>query len=430
MQTITLFELNSLVQDVIESTLDHSYWVEAEISELRVVGGNCYIDLIEKAPNGNTPIARARANCWRFTWERVKDDFEQATNSSLAPGMKVLLQVAATFHPAYGFSWNIKDIDPTFTMGDMARKRKEIIQRLTEMGILEWNKELALSPFARRIAVVSSGSAAGYGDFTNQLSSNDYGLSFSTTLFPSVMQGEAVEESVITALSKIYSRCEDFDAVVIIRGGGAVSDMSGFDSLRLAEAVARFPLPVITGIGHDRDECVLDIVSNTRVKTPTAAAAFLIDNLHATMQRIEEAQDAIVNSVRRRMQLEALRIQKLSASLPSQARLLLSREDARLTRCADSIAVAARQRLTAGGAAIDKLMIRIPAAAKAIVVNGSHRLQVINQRLYDLDPQRVLDRGYSMTIANGKVVRSAKSVTTGTLLTTRLSKGTITSEVK
>ena len=294
---LTLYELNSLVREVIECEMPNEYWVEAELSECKESKGHCYMELIEKDEKNATPIAKASARCWASKWMLIRPYFERTTGQQLHAGMKVLLKVYAQFHEAYGFSWIVTDIDPTYTLGDMARKRQEIIRQLKEEGVFDLQKELRLPLFCQRIAVISSETAAGYGDFCNQLFDNPYGFKFETQLFPAIMQGEGVEQSIIAALGKIFSEYSEysddsdspFDCVVIIRGGGATSDMSGFDTLALAENVANFPLPIITGIGHERDESILDMVSHTRVKTPTAAATFLIDHLKTVMDSLNDA---------------------------------------------------------------------------------------------------------------------------------------------
>ncbi|MCI6672463.1 MAG: exodeoxyribonuclease VII large subunit, partial [Prevotella sp.] len=242
-KTLSLYELNTLVGQVIESTMPNAYWVEAEVSEAREHSGHLYLELIEKDDRTHTPIARASAKCWRTTWSVINSNFQRITGMRLRTGIKLMLQVYAQFHPQYGFSWIVADVNPEYTMGDMARKRKEIIEQLKAAGIFDLQKELVISKFANRIAVISSESAAGYGDFVNQLLGNDYGLPFYTTLFPAVMQGEQVERSIIAALDSIHTQEENFDCVVIIRGGGATADLSGFDTLALAENVANFPLP-------------------------------------------------------------------------------------------------------------------------------------------------------------------------------------------
>ena len=248
----TLFELNRLVRQSIELSMRGEFWVEAELSEARENNGHCYMSLVQKDEVGNTPLAKASAKCWHSSWLPLRQKFEKITGMRVCPGMKVLLKVYPQFHEAFGFSWIVVDIDPTYTLGDMARRRMEIIKRLEEEGVLELNKQLPLPMFMQRIAVVSSPTAAGYGDFRDQLQANPYGYQFSITLFPATMQGEDVEQSIVGVLNEIYQREADFDCVVIIRGGGASSDLSGFDSLALAENVANFPLPVIAGIGHER----------------------------------------------------------------------------------------------------------------------------------------------------------------------------------
>ena len=324
---LSLYELNSLVRDVISMSLPDSYWVEAELSEAREgYGGHCYMELIEKDEHSNTPIAKAHASCWRNRWMLLKPQFERVTGQRIHAGMKVLLKVHAQFHENYGFSWIVDDIDPTYTMGDMARKRMEIIQTLKEEGVFDLQKELKLPMFCQRIAVISSATAAGYGDFCNQLADNGYGLQFTTALFAATMQGEGVEQSVISALNRINEEWENWDCVVIIRGGGATSDLSGFDTLALAENVANFPLPIITGIGHERDESVLDMISFQRVKTPTAAAAFLVDHLTEVYARIEDAQEAIVNYVKRRLQVERMKFERLSTQIPTLFSLVKVRQ--------------------------------------------------------------------------------------------------------
>ncbi len=404
----SLLQLNALVRESIEQSLPDEYWVEAELSEVRESRGHCYMELIEKSADSNTPVAKAAAKCWRSRWLMLRPYFERTTGHTLHAGMRVLLKVYPQFHENYGFSWIVVDIDPNYTVGDMARKRMEIIQTLKEEGVFDQNKQLSLSPFAQRIAVVTSATAAGYGDFCNQLASNDEGFIFSTRLFPSVMQGEGVERSVISALDAINASMDEFDVVVIIRGGGATSDMSGFDTLLLAENVANFPLPVITGIGHERDECVLDMISHTRVKTPTAAAAFLIDNLAQTQSRISYCGQMLTTLARRRLETERLRLAPLAGNVSSAARLSLS---------------AARHRL-------QLLQQRLAPLAGNRLLRERQRLALLRQKTEMLNPELLLNRGYSITLLDGKVVRSASQVKPGDLLETRLQQGKIYSKVE
>jgi exodeoxyribonuclease VII large subunit len=387
----TLRQLNLMVRDAIEMQMPDEYWVEAELSECRERGGHCYMELIEKDEQTNTPVARASAKCWRQTWQIMQPHFERVTGQPLHAGLKVLLRVYAQYHEAYGFSWIVTDIDPTYTIGDMARKRQEIIRQLKEEGIFDLQRELCIPLFAQRIAVISAAGAAGYGDFCRQLDDNEYGFKFEVTLFPAIMQGEQVERSIIDALNNIYSLTShpspltsQFDCVVIIRGGGATADLSGFDTLALAEHVAQFPIPIITGIGHDRDESILDMVSNTRVKTPTAAATLLIDNLRQVLERLNIAQQRI--------------------SLMGH------------------IIIDARHR-------IEMLQQRLSTAIERMMTNQKHRLSQIELLLQSFDPQLLLSRGYSITLHHGRAVRDPQQLKAGDEIETRVEKGTIRSVV-
>ena len=397
-----------MVRDAVETQLPDEYWVEAELSECRERGGHCYMELVEKDASGNTPVARASAKCWRQSWQLIQPYFERTTGQPLRAGLKVLLRVYAQFHEAYGFSWIVTDIDPTYTLGDMARRRQEIIRQLKAEGVFDLQRELRLPTFAQRIAVVSAAGAAGYGDFVRQLEDNGYGFRFTVSLFPAIMQGEQVEQSVISALNQIYDHLADYDVVAILRGGGATADLSGFDTLALAENVAQFPLPIITGIGHERDESILDMVSNTRVKTPTAAAALLVDHLAKVWQRIDDAQQRITQAVGQRIANQQLRIASLSALIPTVTLRLLSDQRHR----------------------IDMLQSRLPVAIERQLTNSRHRLEQLRLMLQGFDPQLLLSRGYSITLHNGRAVRDPRELHPGDEIETRIEKGTIQSIVK
>ena len=402
-----------MVRESIELSMPDEYWVEAELSECRESRGHCYMELIQKDELSATPIAKASAKCWANKWLTIRPYFERTTGQQLHAGMKVLLKVYPQFHEAYGFSWIVSDIDPTYTLGDMARKRQEIIQKLKAEGVFDLQKELHLPMFCQRIAVISSQTAAGYGDFCNQLADNPYGFQFQTQLFPAIMQGEGVEQSIICALENIYDSQfsylnSKFDAVVIIRGGGATSDMSGFDTLALAENVANFPIPIITGIGHDRDESILDMVSHTRVKTPTAAAAFLISHLKEVLDVIDNSQDLITRYAQQKLSTLNSQLSTLSESIPRLFSLVKTRQEAK----------------------IESLWIKIPMLLERKLTGDTHRLQLIEERLKALDPTLLLARGYSITMHNGRAVRDASQLPPGTEIETRLARGTIHSIVK
>ena len=422
-QHITLLELNSLVREVIECEMPNEYWVEAELSEYRESHGHCYMELVqyEESPAGAaghaavpqqhtlraaTPLARASAKCWASKWMLIRPGFERTTGQRLHAGMKVLLKVYAQFHEAFGFSWIVTDIDPTYTLGDMARKRQEIIRQLKEEGVFDLQKELTLPLFCQHIAVISSETAAGYGDFCNQLADNPYGFQFQTQLFPAIMQGEGVEGSIINALERIYD--QPFDCVVIIRGGGATSDMSGFDTLALAEHVANFPLPIITGIGHDRDESILDMVSHTRVKTPTAAAALLIDHLKEVLDTVNNAQNSITRLVQQKLSTLSAQLSSVSEAIPRLFSIVKTRQEAK----------------------IDALQQRLPMLIERRLLAENHRLQLMEEKLKALDPQLLLKRGYSITLHKGRAVKDATTLKAGDEIETRLAQGLIHSIVK
>ncbi len=426
---LTLYELNNLVSEVISSVMPDEYWVEAEISELRVVRGNCYMELVQKAEDTRTPVARASAKCWRTYWILVQSSFERVTGRQLCPGMKVMMRVHADFHEAYGFSWIVTDINAEYTLGDIARRRREIIARLKEEGVFDLQKELIIPLFAQRVAVISSDNAAGYDDFCNQLQNNEKGLAFSVKLYPAVMQGESTEDSVIEALDRIYKDEDKFDVVVIIRGGGATSDLSGFDTLSLAENVANFPLPIIVGIGHNRDESVLDLVANMSVKTPTAAAAFLIDRLATVAARVDAAATSLSKYVTNRIEQEKSRIKYLSTVLPSLYAAVKSRENMRISRMSDSLYVAVRQIVASEKARLDLMPQRLSGAWRQAVTGESHRLQMLEQRVAASDPKRMLARGYTLTLHDGRAVTDLSSLKKGDMLTTLFAGGEVVSEV-
>ncbi len=426
---LTLFELNSLVSNVIDTAFDHAFWVEAELSEAREVRGHCYMELIQKDIFSATPVARASAKCWKSTWARLKPKFERATGQELHAGLKVMLLVTANFHEAYGFAWIVQDIDPTYTLGDMARKRLEIIRQLKEEGVFDLQKELTIPMFAQRVAVISSENAAGYGDFCHQLLDNDYGFAFSIRLFPAIMQGEQVETTVINALNDIYNNVDDFDVVVIIRGGGATADMSGFDTLALAENVANFPLPIITGIGHDRDESVLDMVSNTRVKTPTAAAAFLVDNLACLWSHIDAMRERVATTVRRHMETEQERLARISGRVPILFSLVKERQEAKLTRLMTAITGSIRERLQRAMHEIAVIDNNIQPLVERELTKERNRVAQLALRADALDPQLLLKRGYSITLFNGKAVHDPATLQEGDVIETRVEKGTLVSTI-
>ena len=312
----------------------------------------------------------------------------------------------------------------------MMRKRQEIIRQLKAEGVFDLQKELCLPMFAQRIAVISSETAAGYGDFCNQLETNEYGLYFHVELFPAIMQGDSVEQSIINALNQINSCEEDFDCVVIIRGGGAIADLSGFDTLNLAENVANFPLPIITGIGHERDESILDMVSFQRMKTPTAAAAYLIDHLASTLMRVENAQAAIIDGVKKALEVEKMRIQHIGSHIPVLFSVVRTKQDAWLEGLSQRLVMRMNEAMKQAEIHLSTLQNRMLLTLQNKLSVEQHRLDILEQRARLLDPSLLLKRGYSITLCNGRTIRNAKDLKIGDTITTRFETGEVESKVE
>ena len=408
METITLQELNGRVKSTLQFEMPDAYWVQAEISGISPSGqGHCYLELVQKDTTGRTFLAKAKANVWRNTWLKLKPYFEAETGESLKVGMKVLLQVTVTFHEVYGYSLVVWDIDPTYTMGDMARRRKEILDQLAKDGVIGLNRELEIPMLPQRIAVISSATAAGYGDFCNQLASNVYGFRFYVKLFQAAMQGDDVERSVIAALDAVAARMDDFDVVIIIRGGGAVSELSCFDSYNLAYNIANFPLPVITGIGHERDDTVADVVAHTKVKTPTAAAEFIINRVFDTASELENLTRRMSDAISEKMNAEKVRIERMSQKLPSLFAVLKTRQEQ----------------------VLETMWIKTVNGVRNMLTAQAHKLEIVEKSLAAADPQVILKRGYSLTRLNGRAVRCASDLKKGDRLTTVFADGSVESEI-
>lgn len=427
--SLSLVELNMLVRRSVRACLPDEYWVQAELSDVRSnYSGHCYLEFVQKDIQGNALVAKARGIIWNNVYVRLKPFFERETGQLFVSGIKVMVKVTVDFHELYGYSLTVVDIDPTYTLGDMARKRKEIISKLENEGILTLNKELELPVLTQRIAVISSATAAGYGDFCNQLEHNSFGFVFYPQLFPAVMQGDKVESSIIMALEKIYQSRENWDIVVIIRGGGATSDLSGFDTYNLAAHCAQFPLPILTGIGHERDDTVLDVVSHTRVKTPTAAAEFLINHLRGTAEVLDGYASFINQTIPDILQREKERLERWVSRIPSQVEIRLQREAFRQERLFKRMELAWQSRLIREEHRLD-LSLRITGALQTRLQREKHRLELFEQRVSAASPDILLKRGYSITLKNGKAVMDASDLKEGDEIVTRLSKGEIRSKV-
>ena len=384
MEKYSLKELCDWIQEIVENDLPNRYWVCAEIASMSV-RGHCYMELVEKAENGIL-AAKVRATCWSNVYHLLSAYFLQETGQSLHTGLQVMLEVSVEYHAVYGLSLNVWNIDPTYTLGDLAKQRQATIQQLTEDGVMDLQKALQIPSLPRRVAVISSADAAGYGDFCDQLKHNRFGFKFHVQLYPAVVQGDTAARSVVQALNSIAALEEEWDVVVIIRGGGASTDMSCFDDYNLASHCAQFPLPIIAGIGHTRDVSVVDMVVHTSVKTPTAAAEWLIERVAEQVERVGSLM---------------LRLQRATQNA-------VSREKNRLLLYEQQIFNAVR--------------------GKAVRERGKLDLWMKTIELHS--PERIFKMGYSLTMVNGKMLRSQSEVNEGDVLETHLHDGVIQSVVK
>lgn len=427
---LSLVQLNSLVRKSIETCLPDFYWVQAETSDVRAnSNGHCYLEFVQKDPASNALVAKARGIIWANTFMQLRNYFEEETGQPFASGIKVLVKVKVGFHELYGYSLTVMDIDPTYTLGDLARRRREILNRLQAEGILTLNKELNLPELTQRIAVISSPTAAGYGDFCNQLQNNAFGFAFYPRLFPAIMQGDKVEMSVISALNRIYEELDDWDVVVIIRGGGATSDLSGFDTYNLAMNCAQFPLPILTGIGHERDDTVIDKIAHTRVKTPTAAAEFLINHLRKTAEQLEYFTRYISQEVPQHITRERERLDNWLARIPSKIQLRIQQEGFAQERLMKRLEMSIQTRFQSEKHRQETCIHQIRTALQVRMQIEKHRLELYAERVKAASPERLLKRGYSMTLKDGKAVTDASILHPGDVVETRLAKGHFKSRI-
>jgi len=430
-ESISLKDLLLAVRQELYRTFDRGYWVRAEISEIREnANGHCYLELIEKDSSEKLIVAKTKAAIWADTYRMLKPYFKEETGQGLNVGLKILVEVAVSFHEVYGFSCVIRDIDPTFTLGDLARKRQETIRKLKEDGVWEMNKSLEFPDLVNRIAVISSPSAAGYGDFLNQLQSNKKGYKFYVKLFSAVMQGDEAAASIIDALDKIYAYTDFFDAVVIIRGGGATTDMLAFDEYDLADNCAQFPLPIITGIGHERDESIVDMVAHTRCKTPTAVAAFLIDKMVERESELLFLQSEILNRVSGYLTKEKNHLENMILRLSQRLNLSLQHEKYYLSQISEKIRQKSVFVLQKEQRNIRETRQKMTLFIRHFLTREQHRVELYEKTLSLVSPWNILKKGYSLTIKNGKTVHSVEELNTGDIITTIFSDGKKQSKIK
>lgn len=422
---LTLSEFNARIAAAVNSAPGlAAVWVVAETSDLRRAA-HCYLELVEKHPLTGDPVARLRATIWRNTLAHIDRVFTQATGQRLESGMKVMVRVTASFHPAYGLSANITDIDPSYTMGDLMRRRREIIARLKAEGIIDLNRDLEWPDVPLRIAVISAEGAAGYGDFIHQLFTTPARLAFKAALFPALMQGQSAPASIIAALEQIALEEDQWDGVVIIRGGGATSDLAAFDNYDLAANIAQFPLPIIIGIGHERDVTVLDEVANMRVKTPTAAAEWLIARGEQALERLERLGSMIYTLASDILAGNREQLARIEAMLPHLPSTALANASARLERLANTLGERATSRLRPEYSRLDILAERLQSVSMTAIERSRLSLKRLEDMVSILSPQSTLARGYSITRVGGHAVTSAADIPAGTPVETTLAHGTM-----
>lgn len=428
-QAISLSQLNRYIAGFLTRPELINVWVVAELMDVRLSRGHCYMELVEKTPGTGAVTARMRAAIWASNYPKIATRFAAATGTQLASGQKVMLCGSVGYHAAYGLSFVVNDIDPAYTMGEAERRRREILARLKADGIMDDNRKLQWPSTALRIAVISAPGAAGYGDFINQLYTSPSRLRFTVRLFPAVMQGERTVSSVIAALDDIAAEADSWDCVVIIRGGGASSELQAFDDYDLAANVAQFPLPIIVGIGHERDITVLDYVANLRVKTPTAAAEWLIARGEAALDEVRSLAEAILRTATERISGARTQLAHLESALGIAPQATIQRADSRLRQAAVTLGSIGARRIAPELARLDHTIRAIATAGKTAIQRRADRLDSYSSLLAALSPEATLRRGYSLTLLNGKAVRDASSLPEGTTVTTRLARGQFQSTV-
>lgn len=449
---LSLLQLNGLVKEVLKENLIKTYWIVAEISEIRQnYSGHCYLEFIQKDEDSDNPVAKARANIWANTYRLIKPYFETSTNSTLTQGMKILVNVSVEFHELYGFSLTVHDIDPAYTVGDMEQKRTLTIQKLVADGVFEMNKELEMPVVPQRIAIISSNTAAGYDDFISQLTNNEFGFVFYTCLFQSYMQGEAAESSILNSIDRIHNNVDNFDVVVIIRGGGSRAELSCFDSYNLASNICQFPLPVIAGIGHERDQSVVDMVANTRVKTPTAAAAFLIDKLSEFANEVYSMSEQIISEAQNIIDNKEHEIELISERLTYFSNNMVREKKEILFRSGYNIALASSRKFSVANSEISEIENRVSyswldmlkiqkrqikveqdklsLSLKSLLHNQNLIVDSTQRLLNQCEPVTILKKGFSITTLNGKQIKNIENIKEGTQIETQFINGKISSIV-
>ncbi len=449
---ITLSELNNSIKDIISGNFMENIWIVAEIGDIKFNrNGHAYLELIEKSENTDKIIAKASANIWSYTLRMLRPYFETTTGQSLQAGLKILVAIRVEFHEIYGFSLNIRDIDPTYTLGDIERRRLEIVQQLKEEGVFDMNKSIEMPEVPQKIAIISSETAAGYEDFMNQLSNNSYGYKFYTKLFPAIMQGDKTESTVIEALNKIFEYENFFDAVVIIRGGGARSDLMSFDSYDLAYFITQFPLPVIVGVGHEKDQSIIDLVSHSSLKTPTAVAEFLVAKLYEFEQEInnlfsniyaystdlldnekrllETINLRLVPLIKDSLNIADKKLQLLAQKINFASKSVIAKYNKDLEYKIYELSAKHKTAIKIENRYLEELVNKINYRAIQLLKRQNRKLDFFEQSIKHLDPKNILKKGYSISKINGKIISNTDNISQDDIMETILYNGSIRSKI-
>ena len=427
MESVSLLQLQRLVASLVQRPETQNVWVTAELSDVAVRGGHCYMELLQKDDRG-LQVAKARGVIWASLYPSIDSQFYAATGQRFASGLKVMLRVSASMHPVYGFSLVVSAVNPEYTLGDLLQRRREILERLKREGILNLNRELKwATPVPQRIAVISAAGAAGYGDFLNQLHTNPAHLRFVTRLFPAIMQGNSAPPSIIAALDQVAAEADQWDCVVIIRGGGATSDLQAFEDYDLAANVAQFPLPVVIGIGHERDITVLDYIANTRLKTPTAVAEWLIAQGESALTWLQNTGQRILQIASQRISGNKEQLAHAEGLLPVLAQGAVERSLTKLRKAAATLDSVSSRRIQPQLTRLQMIADSIPVSALRAIERQRQLLDSRAELLEALSPHATLARGYSITRVNGRAVTDASQVKPGEVLETTLANGTLRS---
>ena len=417
MDHIALSELSVIIGKTLTDHLSPSYWVVAEIGDLKVnQKGHCYLELIEK--EGDEIKSKIRGTIWSFTYRKLGAWFERFTGEPLREGLKILFNATVQFHPIYGLSLNIRDIDAQFTLGERVKRRFEVIDRLKEEGVFDMNRETTLPLVPQYVAVISSPTAAGWEDFTNQLWNNENGYQFKTDLYPATMQGSEASRSIIEAMLKVHEQIDQYDMLVLIRGGGASSDLDCFDSYDLSSHLAQFPIPVITGIGHERDETVADLVAHTKLKTPTAVAEFLISGMNAFEEKLRMALDRMIAKISHFQQMENNRLERITRQVSQAHAFQISRRTSELDNLRHKLVLRLDLQLERLAYRLDNTRGRLTKSANEFVERHSKILDRHENSVHLLDPQKVFRRGYTLTLIGDQLLRDVKKLNEGASIRT------------